>query len=129
MPTAESTHGRVLTELRRQGVLLESDKAFPNVARLVAGEKIEASLCGHKMAFLIFNVTKRLRSDPDVLEAKLVSGKVTFIHRRLWPELLAVCTSGEAWQTANLSTDAERLLHLVEETAEIRTDAIRWQGK
>jgi hypothetical protein len=129
MPTTEKAFGRVLGELRRNGLLLESDSAFPNVVRLVVGEKIEGSWWGHRDGHLIFNVMKRLRSSPEILEAKLISGKGTLIYKTLWPELLEICSSRNRWQMANLSADAKNLLRLIEKKSKIRTDEIEWQGK
>jgi hypothetical protein len=37
-----------------------------------------------------------------VLLAKLLSGKVTMVHRRLWPALLTVASAREPWQTEGL---------------------------
>jgi len=129
MPTTARGYGLVLRELRRKGVLLESDKTFPCVVDRVAGERVEGSWWGHKDGHLIFNVVKRLRSSPEVLEAKLISGKVTLIHKALWPELFAACSAREAWQMGDLSSDAKRLLQLVEKKGEVRSDQIVWHRK
>jgi hypothetical protein len=40
-----------------------------------------------------------------VITAKLIGGKVTFVHRDLWPALHAVATGGGEWQSG-LSLDA-----------------------
>jgi hypothetical protein len=127
--TAEKAFDRVLGKLRRNGLLLESDSALPSVVRIVVGERIEASWWGHRDGHLIFNVMKRLRSSPEILEAKLISGKVTLIYKTLWPELFAVGSSRDRWQMVNLSTDAKRLFDLVEKKGKARSDEILWRGK
>ena len=129
MQTTEKALDRVLGELRRNGLLLESDSVFPSVVSLVVGERIEGSWWGHKDGHLIFNLMKRLRSSPEILKAKLISGKVTLVYKTLWPELLAVGSSRDRWQTVNLSTDANGLFHLVEKKGKIRSDEIEWWGK
>jgi len=129
MLTTERAFRRVIVELRRNGLLLESDSAFPNVARIIVGEKIEGSWWGHRDGHLIFNVMKLLQSSPEILEAKLISGKVTLIYKTLWPDLLAVGSSRDSWQMLNLSADAKRLFHLVEKRGKIRSDEIESQGK
>lgn len=40
--------------------------------------------------------------------------KVTLVHRRLWPELLAVASAHEAWQRQRLSPSQRALLKRVE---------------
>ncbi len=41
---------------------------------------------------------------------KMVNGKITFVHRRLWPWIFWIATSGDSWQTQGLSEDSIRLL-------------------
>jgi hypothetical protein len=96
--------------LREHGLLLESDAALPNVAALVAGEPVAGSWWSHPAGPSIFAVTQRLATHPDALAAKLVDGKTTWVHRRLWAALLSVATAGEAWQRRGLSPAARTLL-------------------
>ncbi len=125
VPTERRTLQHVVTEFKRKGILLESDPDLPNVATLVAREKIKGSWWGHKDGKVIWRVLKRFCAREDVLVTKLVSTKITFVHRRLWPEVMAICTSKESWQTISLSKEARHLLRLVEEKGQIRTDKIR----
>jgi hypothetical protein len=75
--------------LEAQGLLLESAKGpIPNVAQLVAGERITGSWWGHPAAHQIFEVINELADSPDVARMRLVKNKVTLVHRRLWPALL-----------------------------------------
>jgi len=129
MPNTEKAFDRVLGELRRNGLLLESDSAFPNVVSLVVGERLEGSWWGHRDGHLIFSVMKRLRSCPEILLAKLISGKITLIYKALWPELLAVGSARDRWQIANLSNDAKSLLRLVEKKGKVRSDEVAWKGR
>ena len=36
----------------------------------------------------IFLLSRAIRRSPDVLVCRLVDGKITYIHRRLWPALV-----------------------------------------
>lgn len=73
----------------RHGVVLASAKgAVPSVAEAVAREPIRGSWWGHKKGAEIFRALSALDDSPDVLCFKLVAGKVTFVHRRLWPALV-----------------------------------------
>ena len=72
----------------RHGVVLASAKGpVPNVAEAVAGEPVRGSWWGHKMGSEIFRSLNALGDSGDVLCFRLVAGKVTFVHRRLWPAL------------------------------------------
>lgn len=100
----------VLRELESRGLLLKQDKRLPNVVTLVTGESLSTYWWSHPAGRQIFAVLSRLADDPDVLFAKLLFGKVTLVHRKLWPAFLAAATSGEDWQKKGLSDAARRLL-------------------
>ena len=59
-----------------------------------------------------------LAAHPDVLVVKLVSRKDTFIHRALWPAMLAVGMARDAWQTQGLDRQSRALLAAVDESGE-----------
>lgn len=81
----------LLARLEADGVLLESAKGpVPNVAELVAGEPISGSWCSHPDSHAIFAVVNELADSPDVVRLRLVDGKVTLVHRRVWPALVRV---------------------------------------
>jgi hypothetical protein len=73
----------------RHGVVLASGKgAVPNLAEAVAGEPIRGSWWSHPKGSEIFLALGVLDDSPDVLCFRLVDGKVTFVHKRLWPALV-----------------------------------------
>jgi hypothetical protein len=77
--------------LEADGVLLESAKGpVPNVAELVAGRPISGSWWSHPDSHEIFAVVNELADSPDVVRLRLVNGKVTLVHRRVWPALVRV---------------------------------------
>ena len=117
------TH-RTLADL---GLLLESDPKLPSVAGLVAGEPVKGSWWGHPKGHAIFRALRELAARPDVLVCKLVSGKVTFVDRRLWPAVVAVGTAREPWQMSKLSRAARSLLAQVtrEGRVEVSGEAVR----
>ena len=79
----------LMAVLVEHGVLLESARGpLPNVAELVAGEPIRGSWWGHRSSHAIFHALNDLADSPDVVRTRLVNGKVTLIHRRLWPALV-----------------------------------------
>ena len=79
--------------LQEAGVLLESARGpIPNVAELVAGEPIKGSWWGHPAGHEIFRVINVLADSPDVARMRLVNGKITLVHRRLWPALIRLAS-------------------------------------
>ncbi len=110
------TTERILRHLETRGILLEQDKVLPNVVSLITGETLKSSWWSHPRSHEIFACLTDLADHPDVLFTKLVAGKVTLVHRRLWPALLAVGTSREAWQSRRLSSEATSLLKKVEKS-------------
>ena len=74
-----------------QGVVLQSARGpVPNLAEYVAGEPIHGSWWGHPAGREIFAVLNRLSDSGDVVATRLVEGKITLIHRRVWPALVRV---------------------------------------
>ena len=75
--------------VREQGIVLQSARGpVPNLAEYIAGEPIRGSWWGHASGHEIFAVLSRVLNSPDVIATRLVNGKVTLIHRRLWPALV-----------------------------------------
>lgn len=111
------THTKeVLAALANRGLLLLQDKRLPNVVTLVTGETLKGSWWSHAKSHLVFAVLSELGDHPDVLLVKLVQGKVTLVHRELWPALLAIVSKREPWQLRGLSASARRLLDEVSES-------------
>lgn len=122
----KSEFGRVLGKLLQHGLLLESDPRLPSVCTLITGEPLQGSWWSHPLAHAIFQVNEQLVDHDDVLVTKLISQKVTFVHRKLWPELLALGEAREEWQTKGLSDSAFLLLKAIDEQTYLRTDEIGW---
>ena len=75
--------------LREQGVVLQSARGpVPNLAEQVARERIRGSWWGHPSGHEIFNVLEDLLASSDVVATRLINGRVTLIHRRVWPALV-----------------------------------------
>jgi hypothetical protein len=77
--------------VRQQGIVLQSARGpVPNLAEHVAGEPIRGSWWGHPSGHQIFAALNRVLSSPDVIATRLINGRITLIHRRLWPALIRV---------------------------------------
>ncbi len=114
------TH-RMLKILRQHGLLLKQDPTSLNVVSLLTGESLRTSWWSHPEAHAIFRILSAMASDPRVLTTKLVAGKDTFVHRRLWPALLAVGRAGESWQLRRLRPNARTLLARVRRLGTLRS--------
>ncbi len=119
MRTEATKTRRILVELERRGLLLLQDKRLPSVVSLFTGETLKGSWWAHPRSHEIFRFLTEFGEHPDVLFCKLVAGKVTLVHRRLWPALLAVGTSQEPWQTQGLSREAASLWKRVEKSGSV----------
>lgn len=119
---AASVGKQVLREIERRGILLMTDPVLPSVTGIVAGEPVAGSWWSHARAQEMYAVLTSLEEEHGVLRVKLVAKKETFVHRALWPQLFAVATSREQWQTAGLSARARALLEKVETYGAIRLD-------
>ncbi|MBI3411548.1 MAG: hypothetical protein HY040_24735 [Planctomycetes bacterium] len=109
----------MLVLLREHGLILQQDKVLPSVVGFIAGESLSTSWWRHRRARQIFQSLSALADHPDVLTTKLVAGKVTFVHRRLWPHLLAVAAARAAWQLKGITKEARELLAQVEKAGEL----------
>jgi hypothetical protein len=89
--------------VREQGVVLQSARGpLPNLAEHIAGEPIRGSWWGHSSGHEIFAVLTRVLDSPDMIATRLVNGKITLIHRRLWPALVRVADRFPAERLAAL---------------------------
>jgi hypothetical protein len=82
------TPKQAIAFVKANGIVLESGRGpFANLAEAIAGAAIRGSWWGHAKAQTIFLCSRAVRESADVLVCRLVDGKVTYVHRRLWPAL------------------------------------------
>jgi hypothetical protein len=82
------TPRQALAFVKKCGIALESARGpFPSLAEAIAGEPIRGSWWGHRKANQIFVCSRAIRASKEVLVCRLAGGKVTYVHRRLWPAL------------------------------------------
>ncbi len=114
---------KVFLQLEKLGFLLLSD-SLPSVTGIVAGEGLRGSWWGHEQAQTIFAVSEILEDHPDVLVIKLISGKVTFVHRELWGRVYSIGVAREDWQVKNLSQGAKSLLNTLDAEGTLQTNKL-----
>lgn len=75
--------------VEKHGVVLEGGRGPRlSLAEAVAGERINGSWWRHKKARAIFRATRAVRDCNEVLVCRLAGGKITYVHRRLWPAIV-----------------------------------------
>ena len=85
------TLAEALAFIQKHGVVLVSAKGpVPRMTEAIAGEPIKGSWWGHAKGKRIFAILEAVTEASDVLVCRLVNGKLTLVHRRLWPALARV---------------------------------------
>jgi len=89
--------------VKQHGVVLEAGRGpVPSLAEAVAGESIRGSWWGHAKGHEIFWLTRAIRDWRDVLVCRVAAGKITYVHRRLWPALVRLASRLEPDRLAAL---------------------------
>ncbi len=97
------TPAQALAFVEKHGIVLESAAGpAPSLVATIAGSPIKGSWWSHPMGKDIFQVTRAVRASPHVLVCRLLSGKVTFVHERVWPALVRSAGRFHADQLAQL---------------------------
>ena len=114
----------VFRQFEKFGLLLVSDQYVPSVAYIIAGTPRKGSWWSYPEAHTIFAVNNMLEDHADVLIMKLISGKVTFVHRELWGLVYSIGVARENWQMKPLSSAARALLKRVDAEQSIETGVL-----
>lgn len=109
-----------LALVRRKGAAM----LVPDLVEAIAGEPIRGTWWAHPSGNAIFRIASALEDHREILVGKLIDGKVTFVHARLWPALLRVVTD-ERWRKARiaeLDAPARALLARVERAGRVAVE-------
>src|SRR5258706_146898 len=101
--TVVSRCDEALHEIDRLGLLVMQGRRIRSVIGILAGAPISSSWWSHPASHEMYLCLERIGGSPDVLVCRLIAGKVTYLHRRLWPAFLSVALAEDEWQTAGLS--------------------------
>lgn len=97
------TFDQAMTFIREHGMVLAAARGpVPRMAEVIAGEPIKGSWWAHSKGRQIFAVFQQLAESPDILVCRFVDGKVTFVHRRLWPALVRLADRFEPARIAQV---------------------------
>lgn len=119
----------ILSTIETNGFLLESDPKLPSVVSLITDSALRGSWWSHPLAQIIFQVNELLEDHDDILIAKLVSRKVTLVHRNFWSELATIGSAREHWQVNGLPAAAKSLLEQVDSVGSLSTAETVWPQK
>ena len=80
---------RALAFVEAHGVVLASARGpAARLVEAIAGEAIAGNWWTHPRASAIYNVLAEVCDSDQLLVCRVVGGKVTLVHRRLWPALV-----------------------------------------
>jgi hypothetical protein len=101
--TACATPETALAFVREHGVVLVSAKgSAPRLTDAIVGEPVKGSWWAHPQGRLIFSILSAVTASDQILVCRLVKGKVTLVHRRLWPALVQLASRFEPAQIAQV---------------------------
>ena len=92
-----------LAFVERHGIVLQAARGpVPNLAEAIAGGPVRGGWWGHPKAKEIFCAAEAICESPNVLVCKLIGGKITYVHRRLWPALVKLASRFREEQLARV---------------------------
>lgn len=110
---------QALAFVEQHGIVLEAARrgAAPSLADAVAAEPLRGNWWSHPRRGEIFAVTRAVRAASSVLTCRLVDGRISFVHERLWPALARLADLFPHERLARLQeTHTARGTHRVVET-------------
>jgi hypothetical protein len=87
--TTCATAEEALAFVRQHGVVLASARGTaPRLTEAIVGEDIKGSWWAHPKSHDIHAILGAVTDSDQVLVCRLIGGKITLVHRRLWPFLV-----------------------------------------
>jgi len=87
--TTCATAEEALAFVRQHGVVLASARGTaPRLTEAIVGEDIKGSWWAHPRSSHIYSILEAVTDSDQVLVCRLIGGKITLVHRRLWPSLV-----------------------------------------
>jgi hypothetical protein len=101
--SAITTAAQALAFVAEHGVVLVSAKGpAPRLTEAIAGEPVTGSWWGHAQGQRIFTLLEAVKDADQVLVCRLINGKLTLVHRRLWPLLARIADRLQPAQLARV---------------------------
>jgi hypothetical protein len=114
------TPQQALDFIERHGIACEAVRRgeIPSLVAAIAGGAVRGTWWSHPKGKQIFAITRAVRDAPEILVCRLIDGKITFVHERLWPALIRVADRFPRKHLARLrEVHSASGKHLIEETA------------
>jgi hypothetical protein len=97
---------QALAFVAQHGIVLASARgAAPRLIDAIAGELIAGNWWSHPQANTIYNVLAEVQASEDILVCRLLGGKITLVHRRLWPALVRAAETSAPQRIARVSEE------------------------
>ena len=94
---------QALEFVRQHGIVLASAKGHvPRLIEAILGVPISGNWWTHPDGSFIYNVLAEVSDSDEILLCRLVDGKRTLVHRRLWPALVRVAHRFDPAQLAKV---------------------------
>jgi hypothetical protein len=94
---------KALAFVERRGIVLASAKGdAPRLIETILGQPVSGNWWAHPQGNFVHNVLAAVSESDDVLVCRLLGGKVTLVHRRLWPALVRVADRFEPARLAKV---------------------------
>lgn len=95
-----------LEYVREHGVVLASAKGdVPRLIEAILGEPIHGNWWSHPKGSLVYNVLAEVSESTEVLVCRLIGGKVTLVHRRLWSSLFRIAGHFDSARLAQVTDE------------------------
>lgn len=100
------TDDEAVAFVRKHGVVLQAARGpVPSLAEAIVGGPIRGSWWGHPKGQDIYRAAEAVSDSAEVLVCKLIEGKVTYVHRRLWPALVKLAARFQKGQLAKVRNE------------------------
>lgn len=97
------TSQEALAFIEEHGVVLVSAKGpAPRLTEAIIGEPIKGSWWVHAQSRHLYAILEAVTESDQVLVCRLINGKVTLVHRRLWPSLVRLANRFAPGQLAQV---------------------------
>ena len=100
------TPKQALAFVEQHGIVLQAARGpVPSFAEYITGGPIKGSWWAHEKGHEIFALATSVSEHRDVLVCKLVEGKVSYVHRRVWPALVKLAARFEPSRLAQVANE------------------------
>jgi len=104
--TSVVTPKQALAFVEKHGIVLQAARGpVPSFAEYITGAPIKGSWWAHSKGHEIFELASAVSEHRDVLVCKLVEGKVSYVHRRVWPALVKLAARFAQAQLAQVANE------------------------